>query len=120
MHTILGGVMMNKTEKELLCKQPDEEILIEALKIIINYIKDEKNKVPENANKSLPRINKINDFTDKHLLDVEDIKELFQVGTSKASHIMHIVPHFRVGKKDMCTRIDLYETTMKNKLKIKW
>lgn len=111
---------MHNLEEKLLNEKSEEEILIEALRIIINYIKYGKNKISDIANNSVPLIDKINDFTDKHLLDVEDIKGLFQVGTSKASHIMHIVPHFRVGRKDMCTRIDLYGTTMKNKLKIKW
>lgn len=60
----------------------------------------------------------LEDFYSKHILDVQDIKELFSVGEVKAKKIMQTAPHFRVGYKYMCTRKDLYEATMSNKLKI--
>lgn len=62
----------------------------------------------------------IEDFCEKKLLDVRDIQELFGVGIVKATKIMNIVPHFRVGHKNMCTRIALFRAATQNKLKINW
>lgn len=66
------------------------------------------------------KISTLDDFCNKKLLDVYDLMDLFEIGLTKARKIMHVVPHFRIGCKDMCTRIDLYEYTINNKLKINW
>lgn len=97
-------------------KERDAELgikLIETLREISTI-----NKVVH-ENKTKEEI-ELDDFCEKKVLDVYDIQELFDIGIVKARKLMQIVPHYRVGNKDMCTRIDLYNAFVKNKLKIKW
>lgn len=98
---------INNKDKEVGAK------LIQSLRLVLNYLEsDRKSYRTKDA--------KLDDFTNKKILNVEDIQELFGVGIVKAYKIMNAVPHFSVGHKHMCTRLDLYNTITSNKLKLKW
>lgn len=59
---------------------------------------DEVNKIDQN---------KFDAFNGKGLLDIYDLKEIFDCGYSKARLVMDKLPHFRFGKKDMCYTSEL-------------
>ena len=105
---------MNKIIEEK--RKSDSEL---GLKLIEALRETSKISMYEDNTKTREEI-ELNDFCEKKVLDISDIQEIFGVGVNKARKIMQVVPHFRVGNKDMCTCIKLYEAAVNNKLKIKW